>query len=272
MGDTGPVASAIPAKAALAQGWRWINDAWQTLGQQRPLWLGMSGIYLVAAALLEAVPFVGHLVVVLFSPMLLAGALLALREPPAGDVRAANAASSPNALEHARTAVRQLLGAFATESRIYAAVLMGIVVLGVVVIVAIGHYFIGAGSISGGWSAARHGTTSPALLLARMLAATVLDVLLLMGLLYAVHRSVFAWREPMSAISDSFRACLRHPLPIAVFVGAFVLPYIAIAGAFRASFWLGYVVLFTLGAVLLPLFVLASYNSYRDLFPAAPRA
>lgn len=273
MNNPGPAAASVPAKDAIAQGWRWLNCGWQRLSEQRLLWLGMSELYLIGAVLLEAIPFVGHLVLVLVSPMLLAGALLALKEPSSISTDPASARTNAFAhpLDYVRVPACQLLGAFNTESRIYAAVLMGIVVLGMVVVVAICQYFIGAGTLGSGWSAARHGTAPPALLFVRLLAAGILDVLLFMGLLYAVHRAVFAWREPMTAIAESFRACARYPLPLSVFAGAFVLPYIAIAGAFRLTSWFGYALLFTLGAVLLPLFVLTSYCSYRDIFPSSAR-
>ena len=226
----------------------------------------MSALYWLAAISLEAIPFVGHLVLVLLSPMLLAGALLTFKDP--ASVPAQNP-TGRGAFDYVRVPLRLLFGAFASESRRYSAVLTGIVFLGLVIVVAICQYFIGAGSFSGGWSAARHGAAPPALLFVRLLAAATLDIALLMGLLYAVHRTVFAWRDPMAAVGDSFRACVRHPLALATYAGAFALPYFVIVGAFQLSAWLGYALLFTLGTVLLPLFVLASYCSYRDVFPPA---
>lgn len=271
MAEPGRAVIAAPAKEGWAQGWRWILCGRQLLQAQAPMWLGMAALYLLLAVLLETIPFVGHLVVVLFSPMLLASALLVLKESPIAPTDAVAGQPPANPLDYVRVPAARLLGAFSTESRIYAAVLMGIVVLGLVVVVAICQYFIGAGSFWGMWSGARRASASPAVLLARLLAAGVLDVVLFMGLLYAVHRSVYAWRDPMTAIAESFRACVRNPWALAVYAGAFLLPYLAIAGGFRLAPWFGYVLLFTLGTVLLPLFVLASYCSYRDVFPPSPR-
>lgn len=261
--------TATPARAAIARGGCWIHCGWQLLAGRPATWIGMSVLYLLAAVALKAIPFVGHLVLVLLSPMWLAGALLAFKDAAPAPVLNP---TGRGAFDYLRLPLRQLLGAFTSESRVYAAVLTGIVFLGLVISVAICQYFIGAGSLSSGWSAARHGTAPPALLFVRLVAAGLLDIVLLMGLLYAVHRTVYARRDPLAAVADSFRACMRNPLALAVYAGAFALPYFVILGAFQMRSWLGYALLFTLGTVLLPLFVLTSYCSYRDIFPAPSAA
>ena len=219
----------------------------------------MTGVYLALGVALEHIPFAGHLLFVLLSPMLLAGALYSLIHPP----------ETPSGRAHVRhigAAARQLLQAFATETRAYPAVLMGILVVGLVVVLAIVQHFIGAGSFAAEWTAARHGVVQTASAIVRLVASAVLFGLLGMALFYAVHRTVYGHREPIAAIADSFAAARRHVRALAVLALIFLVPYIVIAAAFGAARWLGYVALFTVGFVALPMLVLASYCSYRDVY------
>lgn len=241
------------------QALRWIECGWRLLQPSLPLWIGMSFLYLVLAALLEAVPFAGHLLLVLVSPMLLTGALHALPAAPA-----ANHRGSPT--RFVAVSARQLVQAFAAETRAYPAVLLGILVVGFVVAVAIVQYLIGAGSVTAEWAAARRGAAHTISAVLRLAASGVLYALLIMALFYAAHRVVYGHREPMTAIADSFAAARRHAGALAALVLVFVVPYIIVAGAFQAAPWLGYIALFSIGLVALPLLVLASYCSYREVF------
>lgn len=263
MGATGLASGST--KSSYLQAVRWLRGGWALLQRSPSLWFGMSGIYLVLAVLLEGIPFAGHLLLILLTPLLLAGALYAL---PDGGVSGNRSAAD----RYLRAPARQLLQAFAVESRVYPAVLMAIVTVGLVVLIAIGQYFIGAGSVSAEWAAARHGVTQTASIVVRLLVTTALFVVLFMALFYALPRTVYAHRDPLSAISDSFSACKRHALPLLWLALVFFAPYLAIAAAFRGSIWLGLLLLFTLGLVSLPLLVLAAYCSYRDAFPDTRRA
>lgn len=255
----------VTTTSGYRQATRWIHCGWQLLQRTPSLWLGMAAIYLAVAALLETIPFAGHLIVALLSPMLLAGALYAL---PHGEDDAPGASTHDRYL-HAPA--RQLLQAFATEARIYPTVLMGIMVVGLVVVLAIAQYFVGTGSLTAEWAAARHGVVQTASAILRLVASSVLHAILFMALFYAVHRTVYARRDPMKAIADSFTACKQQAPPLLMLALVFLLPYIVIAGAFQAAPWLGYVAVFTVGLVALPLLVLASFCSYRDVFGDAAR-
>lgn len=237
----------------LLQAWRWLRCGWQLLLQAPPLWLGMGALYLALGAVLEAIPFAGHLLFVLLSPMLLAGALYAL--PPSAAAPGANPA-------------RQLLQAFASETRVYPAILMGIMVVGLVVLLEIAQYFIGAGSFTATLTATRHGVVQTASALARFVAGVMLLGLLAMALFYAVHRTVYGHREPLTAIADSFAAAKQHLGALATIAAVFLVPYIVVAGAFQIAPLLGYVALFSVGVIAVPALVLASYCSYRDVFGA----
>jgi len=237
----------------------WIRCGWQRLRQAPPLWFGMAGIYLALGVVLEHIPFAGHLLFVLLSPMLLAGALYSLTQTP-------ETVSGPAYVRHIGAAARQLMQAFATEARAYPAVLMGILVVGLVVVLAIAQHFVGTGSFAAEWAAARHGAVQTASAIVRLVASGVLYALLGMALFYAVHRMVYGRREPLAAIADSFTAARQNLRALAVLALIFLIPYIVIAAAFGVARWLGYLALFTVGLAALPTLVLASYCSYRDVF------
>lgn len=247
-------------------GLRWARGGWEEVRRNAPLWVGMSALYLVPAALLLRLPFAGALLVVLLSPMLLAGALLTAEHR--------KHRTGGNAVEQwLKQPLENLTSALTNSAYVYPAVLMGIVTLGLVVVVFIVEHLVGLTSLSGLRTAATLGAVPAASILMGILVAGLLQVLLLMALFYAVHRTTFAGRDPLTALGESFRACWRHPWAITGLAGVYALPYLLIVGGFSLSALLGYVLLFTVGLVCLPAFVLASYASYRQVFPppSAPR-
>ncbi len=257
----GAPAAAHASSSRFATGIRWARDGWDELRRNPSLWIGMSGLYLVPASLLIRLPFAGPLLVVLLTPMLLAGALLAAERP--------KRAALPTPLdEWLKRPSEELTRALTDPAHVYPAVLMGIVTLGLVVVVFIVEHLVGIGSWGSLRSAATFGAAPAVSLLLGMLVAGLLQVLLLMALLYAVHRAMFGGRDPLTALGESFNACVRHGWAVTVLIGAYALPYIVIAAGFSVSAILGYLLLYTVGLVFLPAFVLASYGSYRQIFPS----
>lgn len=259
----GAPAAADVASSRFATGIRWARDGWDEVRLNPSLWIGMSGLYLVPASLLIRLPFAGPLLVVLLTPMLLAGVLLAAERPK-------RAAAPVPVDQWFKRPSEELTRALTDSARVYPAVLMGIVTLGLVVVVFIVEHLVGIGSLGSLRSAATLGGASAVSLLIGVLVAGLLQVLLLMALFYAVHRAVFAGRDPLTAMGESFNACVRHGWAITGLTGVYALPYIVIAAGFSASIVLGYLLLYTVGLVFLPAFVLASYRSYRQIFPSPP--
>jgi hypothetical protein len=249
----------VPARADLDRGWHWVWAGWKQVRSDPPLWLGMSAIYLLLATLLGHIPFAGFLLLVMISPMLLAGALLALHEGRGG------ADAGGPLSEWVRRPAKQLLRA-ADESHAFAIVLLCIVTLGLVVTLRITEYFLGVSSVHSVIGAFTHRAGPPVWLLTALLVAAALNIGLLMGLFYAAHRTVLAAREPMLAVHDSFMACAGHAVSLTVLIGVFVGLGVCILGAFYASALFGYLLLYSLGLIALPVLVCASYHSYRAVF------
>lgn len=241
-------------------GLRWARGGWDRVRSDLPLWLGMSGLFLVPAALLIQLPFAGALIVVLLCPMLLGGALLAAAEH-------SNPALVGSSYQRwVKRPARELLQALADPTHVYPIVLLGIVTLGLVVTVFIVQHLFGIGSLSGLRSASTLGTASTLSLLLGALVAGLLHVALLLALFFAVHRTLFAKRDPLTAMSESLSACIKHAWAILGLACVFAVPYLVIISAFNLSVLLGYLLLFTVGLVSLPALVVASYYSYRDVF------
>jgi hypothetical protein len=252
----------------LARGW--IACGWRLLQEQQSLWYGMAALYMILGFLLTLIPFMGHLLLILVTPMLLAGVIWGRAHPE--EVEPAAAPSSPaQALFQTWVALpaQELMRIFAREDKIFAAVLLGIVTLGLVMAVKIvGYLFIGGSMISGlaaGQSAGTQLTT-----LAGMLLVAGLSVALGMALLYSVPLTVLGNRQPLDAIPESFSTCRANAKSLLALVAPFFLVYVAIMTAFANHPWLGTLLLISVGLLALPLFIAAVYCSYLALFPRNP--
>lgn len=253
-----------PATAAGTQlliGLGWARMGFEQVRREPTRWLPMSTWYLVPAVVLGQIPFAGPLLVVLLSPLLWASALLALAEPSKADP------GTPK--ERWMTQPLHELGrAFSDAAHVYPLVLLAIVTLGLLVTVFIVEHVFGIGSLSALRNASTVSVIPSISILAGLIVAGLLHVALFMALFYAVHRVLFAKRDPLNAMEDSFGACWRHGWAIAGLALAYLVPYVAVVTAFSLSRAFGYFLLLTIGLVALPAFVIASYRSYGEVFPA----
>src|SRR5512139_115113 len=95
-----------------ARGAAWLQRGWLLLRAEPRLWLAMAAVYLALAVVLELVPFIGRLILVLFTPLMLLGALpvaaaLACKGLPA---KAVPAAPAEGGLGGRMRYLRELLG------------------------------------------------------------------------------------------------------------------------------------------------------------------
>lgn len=257
--------------AALGQARNWIACGRHMVQQQPSLWYGMAAVYIVLGFLLTLIPFMGHLLLILITPMLLAGVIWGRAHPEQAEAAAAPPATSAQALFQAWIAqpAQELMRIFAQTDKIFAAVLLGIVTLGLVMAVKIvGYLFIG-GSMISGLAAGQSAGTQLTTLLGMVLVAG-LSVVLGMALLYSVPLTVLGNRQPLDAIPESFSACRANAKPLLALVAPFFLVYVVILVAFANSPWLGTLLLISIGLLALPLFIAAVYCSYLTLFPARP--
>lgn len=254
-----------------AQARSWIACGQRLVRQQPSLWYGMAGVYIVLGFLLTLIPFMGHLLLILMTPMLLAGVIWGRAHPNPVEPESAPPLSSAQALLQAWVAqpTQELLRIFSQESKLFGAVLLGIITLGLVMVVKIvGYLLIGGSMISGLAAGPTTGTTFVTLL--GMVLVASLSVLLGMALLYSVPLTVLGNRQPLDAVAESFFACREQAGSLLVLVAPFFLVYVVILVAFAGSHWLGYLLTLSVGLLALPLFVAAVYCSYLALFPPDP--
>lgn len=253
-------------RTGAAQAAAWLACGWGTLRREPQLWIGMTLLYFGIALLLKRIPFMGDFVLVLITPLLLAGALRAARAPGA---RAARGRRLDALLVRP---LRALFQAFGEQEKLLAHALVCVLTLGFVMLVSIPEFLITGGSVlSGLVGGGLTGPLRPALLVGMGVVA-VLYLLLAMALYYLVPLVEFGARPPLAAAAESFRACARNAVPLALFSLPFIVANALIASAFSIAHWLGYALTFSLGLAALPVFVLGLYCSYRDLYETRPNA
>jgi len=259
----------ITPKGPLAQTAAWVSCGWQRVQQQKPLWFGTTAVYFILAFLLKLIPFMGNLVLILITPMLLGGFLLAVRAPatPTAPVTEFPALFRTYLIEPGRV----LFQIFSNGEKIFPATLLCIITLGLVLLViSAGYLAVGGSMISGLTAADLHATKTPLLL--GMLVMSVLHLLLAMGLLYSVPLTLLDNRLPLDAITESFSTCAHNALSLAFLGIMFFIPYVLIVMAFNHAHWLGYLILLSLGFVTVPMFVASVYCSYLAFYSAASPA
>jgi hypothetical protein len=250
----------------------WIACGRRLVLQQQSLWYGMAAVYIVLGFLLTLIPFMGHLLLILITPMLLAGVIWGrAQERPVPPAASAEPVPSAQRIlqEWIAQPAQELMCIFAQEGKMFGAVLLGIVTLGLVMVVKIIGYLLIGGSMISGLAADLAGGTPLTTLLGMVLVAG-LSVLLGMGLLYSVPLTVLGNRQPLDAIAESFTACRANAKPLLALVVPFFLVYVVILAAFADSPWLGSLLTVSVGLLALPLFIAAVYCSYLALFPPDP--
>ena len=251
----------------------WVSCGRQRVAREKILWLGMALVYLTLAVLLELIPFMGHLVLILLTPLLLAGVLLTLQ---AQDDEPGHRADETHHHEgfqlYLAEPARQLFQIFRNGEKVFNAVTLSIIVLGLAMLVKIIGYLLVGGSMVSGLTATDVATLRLPLLLGTLV-VSILYFALTFALLYCVPLTVLANRLPLVAIAESFAACKQNIKPLALFVIVFIaLPYILISAVLNAVPWLGYLLLVGAGITVLPVVVASAYCSYLSLFPALASA
>ena len=252
------------------QGLAWIAQGFRLVQEQKTLWYGMTAVYFLLGFLLKWIPFMGDLLLILITPMLLAGVVWGLAHghtatggSPENGARFSGSLLFQTCL--ARPA-RELLRIFNQEEKAFGAVLLGIVTLGFIMLVQIVGYLLIGGSMLTGLTAGQMGE-APFTTLLGMLVLAVLYLILTMGLLFSVPLTVLGNRPPLAAIAEGFSVCRQYPVPLLTLVAPFLGIYLVIKAALAEGYWLGELLGLGAGFVALPVFVAAVYCSYLTLYP-----
>ncbi len=276
--DPSPVNPAPNTNGGVQQGVAWIRRGWRLVRKHKPLWFGMTAVYFVFGFLLKLIPFMGDLLLILVTPMLLASVVWGRIQGNQashtnGSWRASSQAQALFQTWLARPA-QELVRIFTVEDKVFGAVLLGIVTLGLAMSVKIIGYLLIGGSMISGLTAGQLSAPQITTVLG-ILVIVILYLMLAMGLLYSVPLTVLGNRQPFSAISESFSVCRQYRVPLLALTVPFFLVYLLIMAAFAKFHWLGYLLVISAGFVAVPVFVASVYSSYLTLYPvdhtASPR-
>jgi len=258
-------------KGGIRQGIDWIVLGARMVLDRKSLWFGMTAVYFVFAFLLKLIPFMGDLLLILITPMLLAGVVRGrAQESHSGQTAEAGAAPT---LFQAWVAgpVQELLSIFIQEDKVFGAMLLGIITLGLAMLVKITGYLLIGGSMVSGLAASQMSTPQPGTLLG-MLVVAVLYAILAMALIYSVPLTVLGNRQPLAAISESFSLCRKNAPALLTLTVPFFIVYLVILAAFAEHRGLGYLLVLSVGFVTLPLFIASAFSSYLKLSASLPPA
>ncbi len=253
-------AAKLPARAARD----WIACGLERLGREHERWVGAALVYVLAALLLHRVPFLGDLLLILFTPFA-AGGLLLAAERDAATVPVSFAPDRWRALARAYlgTPAQTFTRLWHDEERLLPVLMLCVLALGGYVVAQIVGYVLIGGTPGGGLGALAHTGGRSSWWLVPLLAFAY--GWLLLALLHAVALTVLDGRLPTAALADSLRAGVRNPRPFALLVAAFLAPYAVLVGAFGISPLLGHALLLTLGTAALALFLPVARCSFESL-------
>lgn len=233
-----------PHKVPAGNGWQWIVGGWHHF-QGNPLaWIGAIVVWYIITLAANFVPFVGPIVVGLFTPVIFAGFMLGADEQREGG----------------SFGIRHLFAGFSANSG--KLVQVGLLYLLYMILVFGGAGIVAALSGMGGLMHAHGGHPDPRMeatmmgpILLIMLTAMLLSIPVIMAYWFAPALVVFEDLGPLEAMKLSFKACLKNILAFLVY------GLIAIGLSFVAVIPVGLGML-----VLIPVMIAAMYVSYRDIF------
>jgi uncharacterized membrane protein len=268
-------------KVSAGRGRAWIECGWALLRQDPWRWGAVAALYMLFAVALDQLPFVGRLLLVLITPLLVAGPMAALQEAAGAPVpapaperpvgaTAIAARIAPSAVRAARTLVQ----GFTEPEKMMHLLVVGALSLGAVVLLQIlaqllrvgGHLLVGLPAAI----AASGFTLEVAAPLIGLAVVLSLRLILILAVLYAVPLIMLAEEPPLAALRASLAAARRNPMALGLFGLAFAAAYLLLVVPFALWHPLGYLVALTAGSLVAAVFLTGVYCSYRELFRPGP--
>lgn len=269
-------------RVSARHGWLWVKSGVAVFRKAPALWLTMAFVYLAIALVLGQIPFIGWLILMLFTPLCMLGAL-PVAQALAGPGLPPDALPAPPSQRDFRSwvlhlrefltlAARRLFQGLSQEDKLLPIMVIGTLLLGGAVAVKILAQLFRVGGAA--LPAMLSGSVSPSVWLTALLGLLVvlsLQALLLMAFLYTVPLIAFRREHPLPSIELSFTGAATNMGAFSIFVTVF-----AVAGeAMRLLFLLlifpfDYLAFFLVGLVALPVFIAALHASYQDLYAPSP--
>ena len=227
---------------AAGNGWRWITEAWNFMGEQRWTFVGVCLLYFILWMGVQVVPVLGPIAAALFAPVISGGIMLGCEAVRRGE----------------RLQVEHLFAAFQNHvGKLVAvgAILLGLNILIAIVVIAIVGVSIfslmGVGAEPSPDQIVGMGMT---VLLAALIALAI-KVPIYMLMWFAAPLIVLRDLDVGQALKASFSGCLKNIVPFLVW-GVMMLLFSIVASIPLFLGWL----------LLGPVITVSVYTSYRDIF------
>lgn len=239
-----------------------LTYAWTQFRRQPLPWLAMAIVYVALAGALQIIPFIGYLVMVLLTPLMLAGAFLSAREWETGAATAPAAdAWRERLMQRLSDAVAKLFRVFGESEQALAVMVIATFTLGAIVLLQIVAQLLRVGGAA--LPAAAAGSVSasvwvPALLSLIFIWAIKLFLILLATL--AVQLAIFRRNAPLHAMESAARLCASHAMSLLLLVLALLVPIVLVA-------YLSVPIAYLAALIALPLYVLAMHFTFKTLYP-----
>lgn len=230
-----------PNSVGAGRGSGWWSGGWALFRESMGLWIGIAVTYVVLFMVLGMIPVLGQLITYFLAPILMGGMMLGCR-----DLENGNGLSFGHLFAGFQKNVAQLV-------MIGVLYLVGVILIGVIIVVAVFGGSFSALTVSGSDPAAAAAVAGSMLL--AVLLGLALFVPLLMAMWYAPALAIINDVPAMQAMKLSFKGCLRNIVPFLIY------GLVGIVLIIVAMIPLG------LGLLLLvPTMICSTYVSYREIF------
>lgn len=236
-----------PEKVSPGSGFQWLKEGFWHFKQNPLAWIGAIVVFFIVLMIVAFIPFVGMLLINLFSPVIMAGFILGAHEQyEGGDFR----------VSHLFAGFSSNVGQLVLVGVIY---MLGFLLIGVAFGALIGGIFMTSGMAQGMADpnmdpSALMGLMGPGMMI-MMLLAFALSLLLLMAYYYAPALVALNELSAVQAMKLSLKACLKNWLAFLVY-GLLVMVLFMVAAI---PVFLGYL-------IAIPMLQASIYTSYRDIF------
>jgi hypothetical protein len=241
-------------------GWRWLTGGWR-LFLHNP-WL-LGGMGLTAAALiavLALIPLLGGLLVALLAPVWLASAYLAID----GVRRMPMALPASLRMPALKQSPLQLVAVFRNHEHVLPMAVACLFSAAAVLLTNLPVQILAGNAWVADWSSLEH--VAQAGVLVAMLLVFALYTVVAATLIYALPLTFLRDEPLVPALRHSLRASRHFAVGLLVLMAVLVAPFLVGAMVSLFSPWAGYLVSFSISAVVFPVIAAGLYCSYRDIF------
>ncbi len=231
---------------AAGNGTKWIGESWTLFTKSPGIWIVNIILLFVMMMFLAFVPLLGQLISNLLMPIIIGGLMLGCRSLDAG---------GPLQIEHLFAGFKEKAGPLAILGLIMlAATIVIFMIVGAVLLGVFGASIFGAFGDQNAM-AGLMATYGLMFMLVFLLLIMAISIPLAMAFWFAPALIVFHDLEPIPAMKNSFKGCLRNFIPFLLYgIVFFVLMILAIIPLGLGFF------------VIVPMIYASMYTAYKDIF------